>query len=359
MERLQNLNQNLLEKLSYALSATRSAGYLMQNISLPLIEMLATRTTRKRDPEFKDHIKIILKELDALLKRDVRNIAQGVYPFEVLASLAPLSSLGKYALVVEDAFGIAKRKNARKTKEFSTEAQGFMDDVPEYYQRNFHFQTNGYLSEKSAKLYEYQVEILFGGAANPMRRLLIPSLRQFVAERSGDKIDGTGMHFLEVGAGTGALTKFVKMTFPQARVTVLDLSDPYLGLARENLRKFSKLNFVQGEAENLPFPNETFDAVYSCFLFHELPEHIRKRVIGEGLRVLKPEGYYGMVDSIQTGDNMDLDWAIQRFPIDFHEPFFKNYIDTPMEEIFTECGVKYVENDQGFFSKAVFGTKAK
>jgi ubiquinone/menaquinone biosynthesis C-methylase UbiE len=190
-----------------------------------------------------------------------------------------------------------------------------------------------------------------------MRRLLITSLRKFVAERSGDKIDGAGMHFLEVGAGTGALTKFIKMTFPQARVTVMDLSDPYLGIARENLKKFNKLNFVQGEAENLPFPNETFDAVYSCFLFHELPEHIRKQVITEGLRVLKAEGYYGMVDSIQTGDNMNLDWAIQRFPVDFHEPFFKNYIDTPMEELFREGAIKNVEIDQGFFSKAVFGTK--
>lgn len=357
MDRIQNLNQNLLEKLSYALSATRSAGYLIQNISLPFIEMLATRNLRARDPEFKAHIKVIIKELDALLKSDVRNIAQGIYPFEVLASLAPLSSLGKYAMVLEDAFGIARRKSARQTKEFSPEAQGFMDDVPEYYQRNFHFQTNGYLSEKSAKLYEYQVEILFGGAANPMRRLLIPSLRQFVAERSGDKIDGAGMHFLEIGAGTGALTKFVKMTFPQARVTVLDLSDPYLGIARENLKRFNKLNFVQGEAEKLPFPNETFDGIFSCFLFHELPLAVRKQVIAEGLRVLKPEGYYGMVDSIQTDDNMNLDWAIQRFPIDFHEPFFKNYIDTPMEELLTACGVKNVENEQGFFSKAVYGTK--
>jgi ubiquinone/menaquinone biosynthesis C-methylase UbiE len=357
MDREQSLNQNLLEKFSYALSATRSAGYLIQNISLPFVEMLATRHLRARDPEFKSHIKVIIKELDMLLKRDVNNIAQGIYPFEVLATLSPLSSLGKYAQVVEDAFGIARRKNARQTKEFSSEAQGFMDDVPEYYQRNFHFQTNGYLSEKSAKLYEYQVEILFGGAANPMRRLLIPSLRKFVAERSGDKIDGAGMHFLEIGAGTGALTKFVKMTFPQARVTVLDLSDPYLGIARENLKKFSKLNFVQGEAENLPFPNENFDGIYSCFLFHELPLEVRKKVIAEGLRVLKPEGYFGMVDSIQTGDNMDLDWAIQRFPIDFHEPFFKNYIDTPMEDLLSTCGVKNVENDQGFFSKAVFGTK--
>jgi hypothetical protein len=64
-----------------------------------------------------------------------------------------------------------------------------------------------------------------------------------------------------------------------------------------------------------------------------------------------------MVDSIQTGDNMNLDWAIQRFPVDFHEPFFKNYIDTPMEELFREGAIKNVEIDQGFFSKAVFGTK--
>ena len=42
--------------------------------------------------------------------------------------------------------------------------------VPDYYAQDFHFQTGGYLTEGSARLYDVQVETLFMGAAGPMRR---------------------------------------------------------------------------------------------------------------------------------------------------------------------------------------------
>lgn len=44
---------------------------------------------------------------------------------------------------------------------------------PDYYLQNFHHQTDGYLSDHSAALYDLQVEILFNGAADPMRRRLL------------------------------------------------------------------------------------------------------------------------------------------------------------------------------------------
>ena len=48
--------------------------------------------------------------------------------------------------------------------------------MPEYYAQDFHFQTGGYLTEDSARLYDVQVETLFMGAAGPMRRTaLAPS----------------------------------------------------------------------------------------------------------------------------------------------------------------------------------------
>ena len=47
---------------------------------------------------------------------------------------------------------------------------------PTYYLQNFHFQTGGWLTEESAKLYDTQVEILFGGAADAMRRIALGSL---------------------------------------------------------------------------------------------------------------------------------------------------------------------------------------
>ncbi len=47
----------------------------------------------------------------------------------------------------------------------------YLAGLPEYYGRNFHYQTEGYLSEESAELYEHQTEILFMGTLGLMRRL--------------------------------------------------------------------------------------------------------------------------------------------------------------------------------------------
>lgn len=357
---MENKNSSILNKILYPYSITRSAAFLLQNLTLPLVQFTATGKSRLLEPGFKENLKLILPQLNELLKKDAQNIENGLYPAEVLAPMNPLSMLSQFGSILGDTYGLAKRRDEKKTKEFAEEAQQWISDLPDYYQRNFHFQTDGYLSQKSARLYEHQVEILFSGAANPMRRLLIPAVHMHLSMQEGAKDirDGSGLHFLEVGAGTGSLTRFMKMAFPQLKITTLDLSEPYLQQAKKNLQDFSKVNFIQGDAANLPFQEGSFDGVYSCFLFHELPYEVRKQVIAEGLRVLKPGGFYGLVDSLQAGDNSSLDWALQKFPVDFHEPFYKNYSDNPMELLLQEMGLTNIQSDQGFFSKAVHGSKA-
>ena len=49
---------------------------------------------------------------------------------------------------------------------------------PDYYLQNFHHQTDGYLSDHSAGLYDLQVEILFNGTADAMRRRVLAPLRR-------------------------------------------------------------------------------------------------------------------------------------------------------------------------------------
>ena len=49
---------------------------------------------------------------------------------------------------------------------------------PDYYLQNFHHQTDGYLSDHSAGIYDIQVEILFNGSADAMRRRIIKPLKE-------------------------------------------------------------------------------------------------------------------------------------------------------------------------------------
>lgn len=339
------------DKIALGYSLARSASFAAQQLSLPLFEFITTGRRKSHQALEPQKMKSAYAELFRLLKKDSENIAQGYYPVEVLKPEKVTQHFLRYPRIIYDGYSIAKRRQDKTAYEFNEEAENFMKGLPEYYQRNFHFQTGGYLTKDSAELYEHQVEILFSGSADAMRRLIIPLVKQALPGA------GAGLHFLEVGAGTGRLTRFMKLAYPEAKITVLDLSYPYLKKAQDNLHEFDRLDFVQGAAEDLPFQNGKFDFIYSCFLFHELPHEIRRQVLAEGFRVLKPGGYCGLVDSLQKEDTRDLKWALEQFPVDFHEPFYKNYTLNPMEGLLSSAGFEDMKKDQGFFGKALLGRK--
>ena len=339
------------DKIVFGYSLARTAHFAAQQMTLPVVDFLLTGTRKEHPLQDREKLKLAYAAILDVLKKDSDNIARGLYPVEVLLPESPLKHYLRFPQILADGYSISQRRKQKSAHDFGDEEQEYLDGVPEYYRRNFHFQSGGYLSEKSADLYEHQVEILFSGAADAMRRSLIPLLkRQYPGE-------GEGLHFLEVAAGTGRLTRFVKLAYPKARITVLDLSAPYLKKARENLSRFSRVDFIEGKAEELPFADETFDAVFSCYLFHELPLEIRREVLAEGHRVLKKGAVYGFVDSVQKGDQGDLEWALEQFPVDFHEPFYKNYTLHPMEELLKEAGFVDLMKDLGFFSKALLAYK--
>lgn len=342
---------DLKTALLFGFGTLRSIQYLGEQRTLPWLERLARGGRGPAEAPDMPPVKDVLRELGELLRRDAANIAAGVYPVEVLRPEAPFEHWRRYGRILWDGYDLSRRRSRRESHVFAPEAEQYLGEVPDYYRRNFHYQTDGYLSRHSAELYEHQVEILFGGGGDAMRRLLIPLLKK---KWPGD---GEGLRFLEVGAGTGRLSRFVKLAYPKARVTVSDLSWPYLEEARRRLSGLSRLEFVQAAAEDLPFKEGTFDAVFSCFLFHELPEEIRHRAVREGRRVLREGGLYGAVDSLQQDEAGAFDVLLEMFPKQFHEPFYKNYVQRPLEAVFRQEGLENVEGDRGFLSKAVIAGK--
>jgi len=92
---------------------------------------------------------------------------------------------------------------------------------------------------------------------------------------------------LEIGGGMG--TDLAQFARHGAHVTDLDLSAGHLSLARENFRLRGIIGqFIHHDAEELPFPPESFDLVYSNGVIHHTPH--TERVIREIHRVLKPGG---------------------------------------------------------------------
>lgn len=344
------VNMSLVNMFLRTLVRSRSLIYTGESLFLPLIDLLVHQRRPRLPIDDPELFRAARRALDELLLADIERIQSGVYPLDVLTPESPVRHLRRMPILFREGLRAALRKRDKRSKEFGESASEVLSEMPEYYRRNFHFQPDGYLSKLSAELYEHQVEVLFAGAADAMRRLIIaPMKRHFAAQ--GASATGEGLHFLELGAGTGRATKFVRMAFPKAKITAVDLSGPYLKRAQASLREFTRHDFLEADAEKLPFEAATFDAVYSVFLFHELPMEIRKSVLKEGLRLLKPGGFYGLVDSLQIGDVPEFDRALEQFPIEYHEPFYKNYIDHQMASLLEEAGFVIVENGTGFFSK--------
>lgn len=331
--------------------AVRTLGFAGQQLSLPFFERLLTGGARDVPEDSARIRRLAFRELTNLLKRDATLFSDGILPLEALRPEAPAAHWWRFARILADGVQISRRRSEKRAHELEEVPPELLADVPDYYRRNFHFQTGGYLTPDSAELYEHQVEILFAGGGDAMRRLLLRPLKERFPGQ------GEGLHFLEVGAGTGRLTRFVKLAFPKARITVVDLSWAYLKAAQKRLREFDRIEFVHGAAEDLPFVAGKFDLVYSCFLFHELPLEVRRRVFAESARVLRADGVVGVVDSLQSGDAVEFDDVLARFPRDFHEPFYRNYLAHPLAELLTEAGFTVENRDQGFLSKALLAVR--
>jgi ubiquinone/menaquinone biosynthesis C-methylase UbiE len=101
-------------------------------------------------------------------------------------------------------------------------------------------------------------------------------------------------NILDLGCGTGRLLDRLATHFPEITATGLDLSPQMLRVARQNNRHRPRLIYLEGNAENLPFAEEQFDAVFNTisFLHYPQPDEVLKEVA----RVLSPGGKFYLVD---------------------------------------------------------------
>jgi len=116
-----------------------------------------------------------------------------------------------------------------------------------------------------------------------------------------------GLDVLEVGCGRGG-GAFSLMKYARPRtLTGLDLSPKAVHLARKAYA-LPGLSFLQGDAENLPFPDSSFDAAVNVESSHCYP-NIR-RFLAEVFRVLRPGGRFYYVDFRRIADLPEWEGAV-------------------------------------------------
>lgn len=281
-----------------------------------------------------------------LFMKDLANIEAGIYPLPADHDGSLLTLLYRSRLFFEDLPEIHRRRESDAYSEVLSEKTS--DKRPRYYLQNFHFQSGGWMTEDSAQRYDTQVEVLFNGTANAMRRQVLPQLHEAFSGRDKRKL-----RMLDIGCGTGRFLDFLKQTWPRLPVLGLDMSEAYIKYARRHLRRWSRINFVVGGAEAIPAPDDSQDAVTSIFLFHELPPKVRRDALAEFARVLKPGGRLVLVDSLQRGDEPDYEGLLELFPQNYHEPYYLSYTTEDFRALAADCGLTHVRDIKAFVSKVM------
>jgi len=100
---------------------------------------------------------------------------------------------------------------------------------------------------------------------------------------------------LEVGTGWGQrFRSFLDMGFESSNLYGIDLLQNFI----ESARKWSgDLNFICGDAQNLPYENDSFDIVFQCVAFSSIIDrNIIKNICSEMIRVVKDDGIIIWID---------------------------------------------------------------
>ncbi len=349
------------EPVSFSLrelpTRAKELAYVAQQLSMFVPAGLAQRALRRVTGETgieptPQQLDILMRRYRALLARDVENVREGLYPDSLLFQIPGLRYAKRLPWIVRDLPGVVRRRARENYRDLDArEARRY----PAYFRRTFHWQTDGYLSRRSAQLYDAGVELLFGGTADVMRRQVIPPITRWVKAHPPSETEPRRL--LDLACGTGRTLSQIHTAHPALKLYGLDLSPYYVQEARSLLRHVPDASFVAENAESTPFADGRFDVVTSVYLFHELPRNARRNVLREAFRVLAPGGLLVIEDSAQRVDSREVAFFLERFPEDFHEPFYRDYLDDSLEAALEEVGFVVRSSEPHFVAKVVSATK--
>ncbi|MEN8250208.1 MAG: methyltransferase domain-containing protein [Bacteroidota bacterium] len=116
--------------------------------------------------------------------------------------------------------------------------------------------------------------------------------------KAARKISNKPLKIIDLATGTGGLG--YEMAKLGHEVVGIDLDENMLAKAHKKTSKDLKLSFLHGDATDLPFEDNDFDAATISFAMHDVPDDIGVKILKEARRVVKEDGFIFILDYNQT-----------------------------------------------------------
>ncbi|MBD8348903.1 class I SAM-dependent methyltransferase [Dysgonomonas sp. HGC4] len=123
-----------------------------------------------------------------------------------------------------------------------------------------------------------------------------PSLIPCFSDFYGVAIDNLNLsilspHILDLGAGTGLFSEFVLQKFPDAKITLVDISEKMLDIARKRFLSNKNISIIQSDFTTFK-DEKQYDAVISSLAIHHLEDKAKVELYNTIFTLLKPNGIF-------------------------------------------------------------------
>ncbi|MGK7887679.1 MAG: class I SAM-dependent methyltransferase [Crocosphaera sp.] len=266
-----------------------------------------------------------------------------------ILSIKPLAKLAKHQarnMIINRAekIGVPWRDNVRQLSQHNWQEE--LANVenpnlvyPDYYVCSFHGYDTGNLSWESA----LEVE----SAAYSVHASIWPDagvkgdtrLRDNYHSILKQQLSLNPQTILDIGCSVGMSTFPLQEMYPNAKLTGLDLSAYHLAVAHyRSQQRNLDIDWVHAAAEETNLSSASFDLVSTFLLYHELPKTAAIAIFKEARRLLKPGGYFTMMDMNPRAE------AFQKMPpyvltlLKSTEPYLDQYFALDVETALIEAG---------------------
>jgi ubiquinone/menaquinone biosynthesis C-methylase UbiE len=210
---------------------------------------------------------------------------------------------------------------------------------PDYYVCSFHAYEKGNLNWEAAWEVESAAYAVHAKIWPDAGAKGDPKLRQSYHDIIKKQITIQPQDILDLGCSVGMSTFALEEIYPQAKITGIDLSPYFLAVAQYNSQQnHPQITWKHSSAESTGLPDKSCDLVSSFLMFHELPQNPTKEILKEAKRLLRPGGYFTMMDMNPQSE------IYAKMPpyiltlLKSTEPYLDEYFTLDIEQAIIEAG---------------------